>query len=290
MDAWRRTSGMHRVRGRRGLGAVKALWETRDQLAERRDVTPGRIIPDSAIVAAAQAMPESRDRAAGTSRGSTAAGRSGTPPAGSPRSTRVAALDEHELPDPGARAPTGRRSPAPGPTATRSPPAGSRSPARRSASWPSSTSSRSRTCSRPTTSAGCSGPRRATRDPDALAAAVAAALAELGARPWQIELTGPVVTQRHPGRRQAAAAGREPPRTTRSPTDDVSTALVRALLALGDSVAPPGRQHRHRGLVDLLGQRVEVGDLDLEQRLERLGDRLLELGDVADAAAGSACS
>ena len=60
VDAWRRTSGLHRVRGRRGLGAVRALWETRDQIAEQRDVTPGRIIPDAAIVAAAQAMPADR--------------------------------------------------------------------------------------------------------------------------------------------------------------------------------------------------------------------------------------
>ncbi|MCW2795539.1 HRDC domain-containing protein [Nocardioides sp.] len=60
VDAWRRTSGMHRVRGRRGLGAVRALWETRDAIAEQRDVTPGRIIPDAAIVAAAQAMPTDR--------------------------------------------------------------------------------------------------------------------------------------------------------------------------------------------------------------------------------------
>ena len=57
---WRRTSGLHRVRGRRGLGAVRALWETRDKIAEQRDVTPGRILPDSAIVAAAQAMPGDR--------------------------------------------------------------------------------------------------------------------------------------------------------------------------------------------------------------------------------------
>ena len=60
VDAWRRTSGLHRVRGRRALGAVRALWETRDQIAEQRDVTPGRIIPDAAIVAAAQAMPSDR--------------------------------------------------------------------------------------------------------------------------------------------------------------------------------------------------------------------------------------
>src|SRR4051812_10807981 len=62
VEAWRRTSGLHRVRGRRGLGAVRALWETRDAIAVQRDVTPGRILPDSAIVAAAQAMP--LDRAA----------------------------------------------------------------------------------------------------------------------------------------------------------------------------------------------------------------------------------
>jgi ribonuclease D len=61
-DPWRRTSGMHRARGRRALAAVRELWETRDAIAERRDVTPGRIIPDSAIVEAANAMP--RDRAA----------------------------------------------------------------------------------------------------------------------------------------------------------------------------------------------------------------------------------
>ena len=57
VDAWRRTSGMHKVRGRRGLAAVRELWETRDAIAEQRDVTPGRILPDSAIVVAAQAMP-----------------------------------------------------------------------------------------------------------------------------------------------------------------------------------------------------------------------------------------
>lgn len=60
VDAWRRTSGLHKVRGRRILGAVRALWEARDKLAEERDVTPGRLIPDAAIVAAATAMPTSR--------------------------------------------------------------------------------------------------------------------------------------------------------------------------------------------------------------------------------------
>ncbi len=56
-DPWRRTSGIHKARGRRGLAAVKELWTTRDEIAEKRDTTPGRLIPDSAIVAAANALP-----------------------------------------------------------------------------------------------------------------------------------------------------------------------------------------------------------------------------------------
>lgn len=60
VDAWRRTSGLHKVRGRRTLGTVRSLWETRDRIAQERDVTPGRLIPDSALVAAATAMPTSR--------------------------------------------------------------------------------------------------------------------------------------------------------------------------------------------------------------------------------------
>jgi ribonuclease D len=59
-EPWRRTSGLHRVRGRRLLAAVRELWEARDELARSRDVSPGRIIGDSAIVAAALADPRSR--------------------------------------------------------------------------------------------------------------------------------------------------------------------------------------------------------------------------------------
>jgi ribonuclease D len=59
-DPWRRTSGMHRARGRRALAAVRQLWETRDEIAERRDVTPGRIITDASIVEAANAMPRDK--------------------------------------------------------------------------------------------------------------------------------------------------------------------------------------------------------------------------------------
>lgn len=60
-DPWRRTSGMHRVRGRRHLATVRALWESRDSLAQRLDISPGRVLPDAAIVAAAVAQPRSAD-------------------------------------------------------------------------------------------------------------------------------------------------------------------------------------------------------------------------------------
>jgi ribonuclease D len=45
------------VRDRRGLAAVRELWTVRDRIAARRDIAPGRILPDSAIIAAAVADP-----------------------------------------------------------------------------------------------------------------------------------------------------------------------------------------------------------------------------------------
>ncbi|KPI10465.1 3'-5' exonuclease [Actinobacteria bacterium OK074] len=56
-DPWRRTSGMHKVRRRRQMAVVRELWETRDRIAQRRDVSPGKVLSDSAIVEAALALP-----------------------------------------------------------------------------------------------------------------------------------------------------------------------------------------------------------------------------------------
>ena len=57
VDPWRRTSGIHRLRSRRQLAGVRALWEVRDQMARRRDTAPGRILPDAAIISAVSAAP-----------------------------------------------------------------------------------------------------------------------------------------------------------------------------------------------------------------------------------------
>ncbi|OIJ64131.1 ribonuclease D [Streptomyces mangrovisoli] len=56
-DPWRRTSGMHKVRRRRQLAVVRELWQTRDQVAQRRDVSPGKVLSDAAIVEAALSLP-----------------------------------------------------------------------------------------------------------------------------------------------------------------------------------------------------------------------------------------
>jgi len=57
LDPWRRTSGIHKAKGRRALAAVRELWLVRDELAESLDTTPGRLIPDSSMIAAANALP-----------------------------------------------------------------------------------------------------------------------------------------------------------------------------------------------------------------------------------------
>ncbi|GAA5181441.1 ribonuclease D [Rugosimonospora acidiphila] len=57
-DPWRRTSGIHKVRGPRALARVRALWYARDAIAKRRDSAPGRVLPDAAIIAAADADPK----------------------------------------------------------------------------------------------------------------------------------------------------------------------------------------------------------------------------------------
>ncbi len=57
-EPWRRTSGIHRVHNRRRLAVIRELWTMRDEIARRRDIAPGRILPDAAIVSVAANPPE----------------------------------------------------------------------------------------------------------------------------------------------------------------------------------------------------------------------------------------
>ncbi len=58
VDPWRRTSGIHKIRDRRALAIIRELWLSRDEMARKRDIAPHRILPDSAIAAAAAAQPK----------------------------------------------------------------------------------------------------------------------------------------------------------------------------------------------------------------------------------------
>jgi ribonuclease D len=48
-DPWRRTSGIHHVHSKRGLAYVAELWYARDAIAQQLDKAPSRILPDAAI-------------------------------------------------------------------------------------------------------------------------------------------------------------------------------------------------------------------------------------------------
>ncbi|MDE9366824.1 HRDC domain-containing protein [Luteipulveratus sp. YIM 133132] len=75
-DPWRRTSGMHRVRDRRAVARIRELWQTRDDIARQRDISPGRVLPDALLVEMAVKAPTTpdgltaalADASAGTSR------------------------------------------------------------------------------------------------------------------------------------------------------------------------------------------------------------------------------
>ena len=192
VDAWRRTSGVHRLRGRRALGAARALWEARDAIAAERDVTPGRILPDSAIVAAATAMPTDR-RALLATPGFHGRGASRYSSTWVDALQRVREMSEDELP---TRAPRGDGPPHPRTWAEREPVADRRFKAAREAML-----NLAEVHHLPVENLLTPDYLRRlmwtppeTRDPAGLAEAVRAQLASYGARPWQAELiTGALV-------------------------------------------------------------------------------------------------
>lgn len=59
-DPWRRLSGLHQVKGARGLAIARSLWESREEYAQQQDTAPGRLVPDRSLVAAVLANPQSK--------------------------------------------------------------------------------------------------------------------------------------------------------------------------------------------------------------------------------------
>ena len=59
-DRWRGITGLHKVQDRMSHEIARKLWLTRESLAQKMDVAPGRLIPDSSILVAATQKPKSR--------------------------------------------------------------------------------------------------------------------------------------------------------------------------------------------------------------------------------------
>ncbi|MGW3015956.1 ribonuclease D [Streptomyces longwoodensis] len=186
-DPWRRTSGMHKVRRRRQLAVVRELWEARDRIAQRRDVSPGKVLSDAAIVEAALALPANVHALAALSGFGHRMGRRQLEQ-WQAAVDRAKALPEAQLPQQG-QAVTGP--PPPRAWADKDPAAAARLSAARTAvsalaeelSMPQENlitpDTVRRVCWEP--------PQGVTAD------AVAEALVSHGARPWQVELVTPVL-------------------------------------------------------------------------------------------------
>ena len=64
-DPWRRLCGLHQVRGARNLAVARSLWQAREAFAQDQDVSPGRLVPDRSLIAAVLANPQSKQALAG---------------------------------------------------------------------------------------------------------------------------------------------------------------------------------------------------------------------------------
>ena len=59
-DRWRGISGLSKVSDQLSLEIARQLWEAREALAIKMDISPGRLIPDAAILAVAVTKPRTR--------------------------------------------------------------------------------------------------------------------------------------------------------------------------------------------------------------------------------------
>ena len=197
------------------MAGVRELWLARDRLARERDTAPGRVLPDVAIIEAAMALPETEDalvalpafRGRGTRRRSATWFRA----IDKARHLTEAALPPASLPPEGP--------PPVRAWGERDPLAAARLTAART-----SVAARAAELSMPTEN---------LLSPDALRrvvwsppepvtdVSVGAALRALGARPWQVELTAPLVTAAvasvpavpHPARPAQSTMGEGDPRS-----------------------------------------------------------------------------
>ncbi len=201
-EPWRRLSGLHTVRGRKPLAVARALWVAREDFAREQDVSPGRLVPDRALIAAVLADPGSKHE---LSRVKEFTGRASRTELDRWWAAIEAGRAETSLPT--ERSSGGDTLPPPRAWADRNPEADARLKA-----------------ARPLVEARAAELRMPTENlltPDTLrrvawtppesptAASVGAALAALGARAWQIEETAQLIADAFVGSVQAPVKGAE---------------------------------------------------------------------------------
>jgi ribonuclease D len=183
-DPWRRTSGIHRVRNRRGLAVVRELWQERDKIAQQRDLSPTKVLPDRSIIEAARSLPANAQDLAAIS-GFTGRGARRHMSEWLAAVGRARALPDRGLPE--ASAPAGDGPPPAHRWADRDPEAAKRLTAVRAvvAALADSHGLPTENLLPP------DAVRRLSWLPlaDPAPAAVSAGLTSYGARPWQVELT-----------------------------------------------------------------------------------------------------
>ena len=64
LERWRGMSGFHELKDTRQVAIAKSLWEAREQLAQKLDVSPGRLVPDRSLVHAAKSQLKSKSQLA----------------------------------------------------------------------------------------------------------------------------------------------------------------------------------------------------------------------------------
>lgn len=64
-EAWRNLPGISKVKDKRRLQIAAALYSVRDEIARAQDIAPGRLIPDRSIMAAVNQLPISKKDLAG---------------------------------------------------------------------------------------------------------------------------------------------------------------------------------------------------------------------------------
>ncbi|MET9677180.1 ribonuclease D [Streptomyces sp. NPDC006482] len=188
-DPWRRTSGMHKVRRRRQMAVVRELWTARDKIAQRRDVSPGKVLSDTAIVEAALAVPVTVTALTALPGFGNRMGRRQLEQ-WQAAVDRARALPENELPQPGQQI---AGPPPPRAWADKDPVAAARLSAARA-----SVSALAEELNLPQENLITPDTvRRVCWEPPAPATpeAVAAALSGYGARAWQVELVTPLLLE-----------------------------------------------------------------------------------------------